>query len=228
MSSEVSLETRERMLSAAGRIFAAKGFKAATVREICQHAGVNVAAVNYYFGDKERLYIESVKRAHALRVERVPIPSWPPGTPPERKLRDFIRTLLIRVLEEPSDQWHGTLMLREMSQPTGACVELVRDYIGPHFALLLGVLDELLPATVAHEQRQLLAFSVVGQCVFHRMAQPVVRLLVGPEEHAKLGAERLAEHIWRFTLAGLQSAGAAPDLETPMPTPCGATAEEGP
>ena len=56
-SSEVNLneDPRGRILSAAGREFAEKGFEAATIRDICTLASVNVAAVNYYFGDKHRL-----------------------------------------------------------------------------------------------------------------------------------------------------------------------------
>ena len=52
----VSLETRRRLLDAAGEVFAEKGFAKATVREICQKAEANIAAVNYHFGDKEKLY----------------------------------------------------------------------------------------------------------------------------------------------------------------------------
>ena len=55
-------DTKERLMEVAGQVFAEKGFRDATVREICQRAGANLAAVNYHFGDKERLYIESVKR----------------------------------------------------------------------------------------------------------------------------------------------------------------------
>ena len=69
--------TRDRLLMAAGEVFAEKGFDKATVREICQAANVqNIAAVNYYFGDKERLYIESVKRAHQVQIDLVPLPKW--------------------------------------------------------------------------------------------------------------------------------------------------------
>ena len=45
-------ETRDRLLKASTRLFADRGFKHVTVREICRAARANVAAVNYHFGDK--------------------------------------------------------------------------------------------------------------------------------------------------------------------------------
>jgi len=209
MSTQEIAETRERVLLAAGQEFAAKGFKDATVREICQRARVNVAAVNYHFGDKERLYIESVKRAHGSRAEEVPLPVWPPGISPDRKLRDFIRTLLERILRDPEREWHAQLMLREMSQPTTACVELVREYIRPHFQVLLGIFGELLPAHVPMAKRHLLAFSVIGQCIHYHVARPVVQLLVPPDEYQAYTPQFLAEHILQTTLSAINALDAA-------------------
>ena len=50
--------TRNRILEAAGPVFATKGFRGSTVREICDAAKVNVASINYHFGDKSHLYVE--------------------------------------------------------------------------------------------------------------------------------------------------------------------------
>ena len=47
------LETRGRLLDAAGAIFADKGFRDATTAEICRRAKANIAAVNYHFGSKD-------------------------------------------------------------------------------------------------------------------------------------------------------------------------------
>jgi AcrR family transcriptional regulator len=92
-------DTRLRILDAAEDVFAEKGFEAATTREICERAHVkNVGAVNYYFQGKERLYAEAVKYAMRSCAKDVPIPEWPKGTPPEHKLRDFIRMMLGRLL----------------------------------------------------------------------------------------------------------------------------------
>ena len=53
-NSDDSPDTERRVLEAAGEVFAALGYRAATVRQICEKAGANIAAVNYYYGDKER------------------------------------------------------------------------------------------------------------------------------------------------------------------------------
>ena len=50
-----------RLLQAARKLFAEKGVAATSIRELAQEAGVNVAAVNYHFGDKEQLYLETLR-----------------------------------------------------------------------------------------------------------------------------------------------------------------------
>ena len=69
--------TRIRLVEAAGEEFAGKGFDAARIRTICERAGANVAAVNYHFGDKERLYVETVLHAHQCGIDTAPEGTWP-------------------------------------------------------------------------------------------------------------------------------------------------------
>ena len=197
-------DTRERILEAAASAFGEKGYDDATVRDICQRAGANLAAVNYYFGDKEQLYLELVKQAHRLREEQVPLPAWPVGTPPAEKLRGFIRTTIIRMVDDPAPQWQMQLMMREMFRPTKTCLTLVQDFFRPHFTLLLDILQELVPGAT-EQKRHLLGFSIIGQCLHYRVARPVVELLVGEEENARYTAEVLADHIAEFSLAALKA-----------------------
>jgi AcrR family transcriptional regulator len=195
-------DTRRRLIVAAGEIFAEHGFKAATVRDICGRAEANVAAVNYYFGDKFGLYIEAVQAAHCGGDEIIH-QNWPAGMRPEEKLRIFIRQWLEHFLDEQSPSWHTRLMLREMADPTEACAKLVESYIRPMSNLLRDIIQELVPATISEEQRWLIGFSIVGQCLFYKVHRPVAELLLGTQRHGLLNLDLLADHIARFSLAAL-------------------------
>jgi AcrR family transcriptional regulator len=204
-------DTQHRLLEAAGRVFAEKGFRGATVREICQHAEANVAAVNYYFRDKEKLYSAAVHHAFQCRIEQMPVPHWPDGTPPEQKLRDFIRVVLTRMLEAHAQPWQMQLLFRELSQPMAAGIELVRQFIRPVYEVLWGILREMLPG-VSEEQLHLVSISIIGQCFYLKIGRPVLSLVVGSEEFQRYDTERLIEHITAFSLAairGLQTGDAA-------------------
>jgi AcrR family transcriptional regulator len=198
----VSDDTQQRVLEAAGQTFAEKGFEGATVREICQRAQVNIAAVNYYFRDKERLYVEAVKQACRDDAERVPLPEWLPGVPAEVRLRDFIRTVANRMLGNDRPRWHTQLILKEMADPTAACSEWVQEQIRPLCQVLGGILKELFP-NVPERKLHLLGFSIIAQCVYHRVFKPIVTLLVGQEESSTYDANLLSEHIIQFSLAAL-------------------------
>jgi len=204
MSTGESDTTRERIAVAAGEIFAERGFDGTTVRDICQRAGANVAAVNYYFGDKQRLYVEAVCQAHRWRIEQFPLPAWREDTPPETKLADFITTFIRRVRSGPEGTWHSKLMMREMANPTAACAELVQSSIRPQFEILLRILSELLPADASHDELRLTAFSIVGQCLFYHFADPVIRNLLSADDYASFDIERLARHITDFSLASIK------------------------
>jgi AcrR family transcriptional regulator len=194
-------DPRQRLLEAAGEIFAERGFDGATVRAISKRAGANLAAVNYYFRDKERLYIEAVKHAACGPPDEAP--AWPPGTPAAVKLRDFIRQMVRHLFDPNRPAWHARLMMREMAQPTSACAELVRDYIGPRAAVLEGVLRELLPSEAPRWKRIMTAFSIVGQMLFYVSHKPVLTLLAGPDAVKHLDAETVTEHVTEFSLKAL-------------------------
>jgi len=201
--------TKERSADAAGEIFAERGFDGTTVRDICQRADANIAAVNYYFGDKQRLYIEAVVRAHQWRMEQARLPEWPAGTSAEKKLADFIKTFIRRVRIGPEITWHTRLMMREMAHPSAACAELVQSSIRPQFEILLQILRELLPAEASDENLRLTAFSIVGQCLFYHFADPVIRNLLTGEEYSALDNDKLAKHIANFSLCSIKQRDAS-------------------
>ncbi len=195
-------DTKQRLLVSAGEIFAEKGYEPASVREICQRAEANIAAVNYHFGEKRQLYVAAVRHAQCCQAADVPFPEWPPEIPAAERLREFIRTMFERMLAENRPRWHLELMLRELARPTEACAAVVDDYIRPMADTLRSILVDLLPAEMSEAERWLVGFSIVGQVLFYYVHQPIIRLLMRDATEPP-PVTALAEHVTRFTLAAL-------------------------
>jgi AcrR family transcriptional regulator len=55
------LNTKIKILQVAHKLFAEKGKNGVAIREIAKEADVNVAAINYHFGNKDSLYGQTIK-----------------------------------------------------------------------------------------------------------------------------------------------------------------------
>lgn len=202
---QASDKTRQRLLEAAGECFAEMGFRGASVRDICARAGANVAAVKYHFGDKERLYSEVLRYAHVCAIDKYPPDGGlPAGTPAKQRLHGFVKSFLLRILDEGRPAWHGKIMSREMAEPTAAMDELVERQIRPQFSCLFGLVKELVGARVSESTIRHCCNSVVGQCLFYHFGRPVAERLSG-ERFGMKDVDALAEHITRVSLAGLRA-----------------------
>jgi AcrR family transcriptional regulator len=205
--------TRARILEAAGAVFAEHGYEAATVREICENAGVNLAAVNYYFGSKERLYVETLEHAHACGAQQRDLPDWPPGTQPQVKLKHFIRQLLTNLLSVKGEPWDVRLLTREFISPTPVGKKLLGERVRKGFGQLQGILSEIVPADMPDHKRHQIAFSIIGQCVYYRAAGKIIPLVIAEHElQEHYGIDQLAEHVCEVCLAAL---GLGPPLLGP-------------
>jgi AcrR family transcriptional regulator len=204
-------ETRHHLLDAAGEVFAEMGFRDATVREICRRAGANIAAINYHFGDKETLYLEVLRYSHGKSLEKYPpLLGVPAAAPPEKKLRAFVHSLLLRVFDKGPTSWHGKVMLREMIEPTEALEALVEERIRPMASQLWQIVSKIMDRPLNDERVRLCAFSVVSQCVFYHHCRPVVtRLIPNQLPDCAASIEQLADHITKFSLAAMRHLPAA-------------------
>src|SRR5437016_12481071 len=170
--------TEKRLLEAAGEIFAEYGYRAATVRQICERAAANIAAVNYHFGDKEGLYMAVLRAVHNAHVEKYPPTlGLPAGATPEQRLRAYIRSLLYRIFDEGRPGWHTKIMIREMLEPTRALDMLVEEGARPLHQELSSIVRELLGSAADDEVVRLSALSVMSQCVYYRRVRPVITRL---------------------------------------------------
>lgn len=207
---EAGASTEDRLLVAAERLFAERGFAATSVRDITAEAGTSVAAVNYHFGGKDKLYRELfVRRLRAMReqrlaaIRRVLEEADAASLPldPRRLLRAFADAFLAPVSDWERGRNLVKLMTREFVDrnlpPEIFCQEMIR----PVEAAFVAALRRAVPG-LEEREAVLAAHFVVAQLMYVVDMASLVGTLDG--RHA-LGTSfsSLADDIVRFSTAGL-------------------------
>lgn len=201
-------ETRHRVLESAGEVFAEKGFHHATVRDICERADANIAAVNYHFQSKEQLYAAVLSYAHGRALEKYPPTlGLPPNAAPRQRLHAFVRAFLLRIFDQGHPAWHGKLMAREMVDPTGALDALTDQFIRPQSLVIGSIVHEILGERSTSERIMRCTASVVGQILFYHHCRPVICRVFPQQGYAPADIEQLANHLTDFSFAAMESIG---------------------
>jgi AcrR family transcriptional regulator len=193
-------DARHRLLAAAQEVFADYGYEGASVRQICTRAGVNIAGVNYHFGDKERLYIETVKQAHGCMAKH-DVPELPPGTPASVRLELFLRAI-VPEMHAPASPSALKLMMRELAHPGKAAGVVVDEFIRPMALHLLTLVREILP-NASEEKLLMTGFSIISQCLYYRQNRPVSELIFGKDRLDAIEPHMVADHIVDFVFRAL-------------------------
>jgi TetR/AcrR family transcriptional regulator, regulator of cefoperazone and chloramphenicol sensitivity len=199
-------ETRDRLLKAAERLFADRGFKKVTVRDICRAARANVAAVNYHFGDKLGLYREVMQTAiDGMRGTNDAAREAGAGQPPEEQLRRYIAIFVHRVLTPGNDTIHR-LINREMNDPTPALDALVEQGVRPRVEYLSGLIAAIIGCDPA-DQRVLRCVASVQAQTLAYMPNPIAARLGLANKPTAANLIDIADHIADFSLAGVHAVG---------------------
>ncbi|AXQ29639.1 DUF1956 domain-containing protein [Solimonas sp. K1W22B-7] len=196
--------TRQALLDAAAPVFAEQGFQLARVRDIATRAGANLAAINYHFGSKEALYVEVLRDQASRLIRRHPLQGAAPPAEPAAVLREVVRSLLARFLATDEHALLPRLLVREMLNPTPALDLLIEEVSRPQFLQLSAVVMAVLGPKARPEQLRRAVFSLLGQCLFYLVAQPLVQR-IAPQSYEPDEVEQLVSHIAAFSLAGLQA-----------------------
>jgi AcrR family transcriptional regulator len=200
-----SERTRHRLLTAASRIFAEKGFQEATIAEICEQAQTNIASVNYHFRDKETLYLESWRFAFNRELSQYP----PDGgvsrdAAPEKRLAALIHSLIERVADEDGHSF--AILYKEMARPTRLLADILEKEIEPQRSQMFALLRECLGHEAEERHLQFCHDSIMGQC-FQLLRLKQIQLARQrrqlPVSNGDIKA--YADHVVQFSLAGIQA-----------------------
>lgn len=194
---------RQKLIDAAGAVFAELGFHQATVRQITDRAGANVAAINYHFRDKNELYAACLREAHCTSIASAG--EWEcDSDEPEDRLLHFIDRMIRRLLNPKRPKWHSALMSRELIEPTGALDLIVEQGIRPDCRELEAIISQLTGGDLPRDRVYMLGFSVVAQCLFYLQNRPIIERLYPKFRNKPPTVEQLVEHIYAFSITAIR------------------------
>jgi len=199
-------ETRLRILEAAGQLFATKGFAEVTSKEIAAAAGVDLASINYHFGNRNGLYQAVLIEAHdrVIRYDFLEALEKS-GRTPQEKLHDLIEGLVIGCAG--NDAWHVRVLGRELLAPSSHFRILQQQQTLPKVRRILSVISEITRIPISD--------PALLRCVVSVGAPCIMLLVVG--RHSSLLSEAffatsratITEHLYHFALGGLKSVAKA-------------------
>ena len=195
-------DTQARLLASAAEVFAAKGFGDATIAEICQRAGANLAAVNYYYRSKENLYVEAWRLAFERSLEAHPLSGGVAADAgPAERLRGHILAMIERISDPSSHEFD--IIHKERANPTGLLAKIMRESIQPVQRHMASIVRELLGSAASEQQVALCQRSIMSQCLGVMMRKRHAEKDRCPMDD-EFSVEVMAEHIVRFSLAGIE------------------------
>ncbi len=188
--------TRDRLIAAAGTVFARDGFQRAGVRDICALAGANVASVKYYFGNKMGLYRQTILQGVKDMGGKQPL-AEPASV--EAFLRHFLEFTLIRRHRHP---YIGQILKHELREPTEVLNEVVRAVMRPMHDQFARLLAARLGADAASpEVKRMAAFSM-SFCANLETARAVLERLGLELPADERGVDAFAPLVSAFILFG--------------------------
>lgn len=197
--------TKERILNAAEALFAQRGFDGASLRQLTTAAGVNLAAVNYHFGSKDKL-VEQVfrRRLDALNTERLAALAKVAGAP-ETRLEDVLAAFIRPALELSHDNG-GSLFMRVLARAFAEHDDTLRHFLSDNYGHVMrqftAEFARLLPR-LSKEELYWRIDLVTGALTLAMSGFGMIRRRDDVSERAH--REQTTQHLIRFAAAGLNA-----------------------
>jgi len=184
-------ETRLRIQREAQRLFAARGFRGASVRDITRAAKANLGAITYHFGTKEALYNAVVESVFTQVADRVEAAARQPAPGPER-LRAVVHALFSFFRETPEAP---RLVLHQVVEGEGIPAT-ARPYILRNLAAIAQVVRE---GRARGEFREadptLVAFTIISQSIWFALVGREILGMSGQLSGTPDVSQRVERHV---------------------------------
>ncbi len=201
---------RLELIETAGPLFANSGIDGVSIRDIAEKSNVNIASINYYFGSKENLYIETLRYV-----------AWQVRCPLAQKIleegninfsskgqcieiiKKLIEERVQNYLSDKYPMWYSRLLLRSLIEPPSKFENVLFHTFIPELDALVEVLLKCSPKNTI-EKCKFWAFSILGEISFYVFAEPGIKLALDiKEKYAQEFLLQLQQHVTGLILKGL-------------------------
>lgn len=200
--------TRRRLLDTAAKLFATKGYRNVAVRDICEQACANIAAVNYHFGGKDKLHLAAIDHARERALMEDPVPTPSKATGPmtaEQKLRRHLRAMMGRAFATGPAGWYLQIVLREMVDPTPALKHAMNHHLGPHQRRLEAIIGQLIGEDPDHHRVNDISALVLSSATYYLGCRPAIEHLRPGFTFDQDAAERITEMLMAMVMGSVSS-----------------------
>ncbi len=205
----VSRTVQDRLLDAAEELFCEHGFEGTSVRDLAAAAGCNIASVNYYFGGKEKLYIEVWRHNLLITRERIVIDVEKAMSEnvKETYLEDLLMSFTTAFIEPIKDKKKAyqliKLMDREMVEQNLPKNMFLEEMIMPTFNAMQNALMKIYPG-LDKSKIHLFLFSIIGQLVHLIRVQTLFDQSYSLQ-FPGFDLNEAVNHIVKFSAAGIRA-----------------------
>jgi AcrR family transcriptional regulator len=206
---EMEMKTKERILEAACRAFAERGFRETTIAMISRAAEANIAAVNYYFGSKDKLY-EAVWEYADARAKDI-YGTDDPGETPREWLRHFIRNLILMIFDEGPGGWIPRLIRRDVDvEMEGELIKKLRiRFLEPRRQRLENAVGSILNRNPTSFAVRCVTSHIYAMCIFLNIKMRFREHIFGAEMPDRREAEFLIQSMQAFVEGGIEQVRSA-------------------
>ncbi|HYJ38876.1 MAG TPA: TetR/AcrR family transcriptional regulator [Chitinophagaceae bacterium] len=168
--------TEEKILSAARKVFIAKGMDGARMQDIADEAGINKALLHYYFRSKEKLFEEIFKELSAQFIPRVNA-LFESDLPLFEKIEIFCAEYISKMIENP---FIPLFIVNEINKQPDIFLKKMWGGKKPMVAKLVQQIDtEVKKGKIKNIHPAQLLLNMVSMCIFPFIGKPLCQMVMG-------------------------------------------------
>ena len=208
-------DRRAAILLAAERLFAEHGYHAVSIRQIAQEAGVPLALVGYYFGQKHELFHAIFAHWRGTIAERLALLAEAEAGPRDaqhlhRIIQAFVQPVL-QLRASSEGEYYAMLVARELAYRTPGTEQVLADFFDPMAHAFIAALQAACPGSTRAQTAWAYQFTM-GALLHHLIDHRVERLSLGANTPNDPQAAPMLTDFITAGIAALLRLAAVPSL----------------